>query len=178
MSKIAVLYKSKYGNTKQYAEWICEDLSADIFDISKKVSAKILQEYDIIIFGGGFISAKVEGYKFFNSIYNQISDKKIIIFTVGITSVENPVVFAPALEKMYSKEVFDKIKFFHFRGKNEMERLTFLDKLRIKSIRSYLLTKANRDEGDERLLDAIDGVVDNTSRDYINDLVAYVNELN
>ena len=30
-----VLYKSKYGNTKQYAKWIADDLKFEIRDISQ-----------------------------------------------------------------------------------------------------------------------------------------------
>ncbi len=39
MSKIVVVYKSKYGTTKRYAEWISKSLSCDLFDrkdINKK----------------------------------------------------------------------------------------------------------------------------------------------
>ena len=33
--KTVVIYKSRTGFTKKYAEWISEELSADIFDVSK-----------------------------------------------------------------------------------------------------------------------------------------------
>jgi len=32
MNKTLVIYSSKYGHTKKYAEWLAEDLSADICD--------------------------------------------------------------------------------------------------------------------------------------------------
>lgn len=32
MKKTAVIYKTKYGSTKKYAEWIAQNLSCDIFD--------------------------------------------------------------------------------------------------------------------------------------------------
>jgi len=31
MERIAVIFKTKYGNTKQYAEWISEVLNCDLF---------------------------------------------------------------------------------------------------------------------------------------------------
>lgn len=50
-SKIAVIYKSKYGNTKKYAQWIAEEANADLFEHSE-VDAKKLVEYDAIAYGG------------------------------------------------------------------------------------------------------------------------------
>jgi len=32
MRKTVVIYKSKYGKTKQYAEWIAAELNAPLFD--------------------------------------------------------------------------------------------------------------------------------------------------
>lgn len=32
--KNLVLYKSKYGNTKQYAQWLSEELNWDLRDLS------------------------------------------------------------------------------------------------------------------------------------------------
>lgn len=32
MSKIEIIYRSKYGTTKRYAKWIADELSADLYD--------------------------------------------------------------------------------------------------------------------------------------------------
>ncbi|NLE01149.1 MAG: flavodoxin, partial [Fibrobacter sp.] len=49
--KIIVVYKSKYGTTKRYAEWIAEEVKADLFEQSA-VSVEDLLKYDIIVYGG------------------------------------------------------------------------------------------------------------------------------
>ena len=46
-----VIYKSKYGATKQYALWIGEELGCKIVD-AKNIKASDLAEYDNIIYGG------------------------------------------------------------------------------------------------------------------------------
>ena len=43
----AVIYGSKYGSTKQYAEWIAEELKADVFDV-KGSSIDVIEKYDNI----------------------------------------------------------------------------------------------------------------------------------
>lgn len=39
--KTVVIYKSKTGFTQKYAEWIAEDLSADLFEVSKVNSSTL-----------------------------------------------------------------------------------------------------------------------------------------
>src|SRR5574344_2552913 len=50
--KAVVLYKSKYGTTKQYEEWIAEDLHADIFE-ADMFHGDDFEKYDRGTFGGG-----------------------------------------------------------------------------------------------------------------------------
>lgn len=60
MNKIAVVYASKYGSTKQYAQWIAEELSADLFE-SNKIPINELKEFDTIIYGGGLYAGTIKG---------------------------------------------------------------------------------------------------------------------
>ena len=43
-----VLYGSKYGSTKQYAEWIAEELNADLLDVND-ANLQNIKNYDTII---------------------------------------------------------------------------------------------------------------------------------
>jgi menaquinone-dependent protoporphyrinogen IX oxidase len=59
MAKALVLYFSKYGSTKKYAEWIASELNGDIYNI-KKFNQNSLKEYDTIILGSGLYAGKIE----------------------------------------------------------------------------------------------------------------------
>ena len=59
--KSVVIYKSRSGFVKNYAQWIAEELSADIYDASM-VKVDMLLEYDNIIYGGLYISG-INGIK-------------------------------------------------------------------------------------------------------------------
>ena len=37
MTNIAVVYCSRYGSTKQYAQWLAEDLGADLYDVRRYI---------------------------------------------------------------------------------------------------------------------------------------------
>ena len=51
MSKIAVIYKSKYGASRTYAKWISDKLHADLFE-ADNISTETLNNYEVIIFAG------------------------------------------------------------------------------------------------------------------------------
>jgi menaquinone-dependent protoporphyrinogen IX oxidase len=53
--KTIVLYESKTGFTRKYAEWIAEELDAELFPLQearRSIDAAKLQDYDAVIFGG------------------------------------------------------------------------------------------------------------------------------
>ena len=77
-----ILYKSKYGAAKQYAEWIAKRsgfpcIRTDDADI-KKVS-----EYDVIILSGGIYASGIAGLSFLKKNISRLKDKKILVFCCG-----------------------------------------------------------------------------------------------
>ena len=45
MKKTAVVYGSVYGSTKQYAQWIADSLSADLYE-NKNLDLSVLEPYN------------------------------------------------------------------------------------------------------------------------------------
>lgn len=60
-SNTVVIYRSKYGSAKRYAEWIAQEVKADLFDGSK-VSPADLEKYDTIVFGGSLYAVGILGF--------------------------------------------------------------------------------------------------------------------
>ena len=85
--KSIVTYKSKYGSTKKYAEWIAEELNCEAFDL-KNIKLDDLIEYDIIIHGGGLYAEIIAGANFYVKNFEKLKDKKIIIYSTGITPLD------------------------------------------------------------------------------------------
>ena len=80
--KTIVIYKSKTGFTRKYAELITEELSADIFDVSK-VNDSMLSAYDTIIYGGSLYASGITGVKYIKQNLHKLKDKKVIVFATG-----------------------------------------------------------------------------------------------
>lgn len=47
-----ILYKSKYGATLKYAEWLSAETGFDVCSV-EKAKVQDIEIYDVIIFGGG-----------------------------------------------------------------------------------------------------------------------------
>ena len=102
---IIVLYKSEYGFSKQYAEWIAEELKCNCLEIS---AFDFNKDYKTIIFGGGLYAGKINGIKTLIKNYNKIKDKKLIVFTVGVADVndaENVKNIVSSAKKQMPKEM-------------------------------------------------------------------------
>lgn len=115
MADIVVIYKSKYGSTKQYAEQISQELNADVFEQSD-VKANDLIKYKTIIFGCGLYASGIIGIDIIKKNFENIKDKNIIVFTVGLADPKNKEQFIPIIEKNFTDEMKDIIKVFHLRG--------------------------------------------------------------
>lgn len=55
--KGVIIYKSKYGSTRQYAEWICAETGFDLFDV--KQCPHNLSQYDLVVLGSNVIAGRL-----------------------------------------------------------------------------------------------------------------------
>jgi len=82
-----VVYKTRYGSTKTYAEWIGEELGCEVKD-APSVTAAELEKYDTIIYGGGLYAEVINGVNLITKNFDKLKDKKIAVYTTGITPLE------------------------------------------------------------------------------------------
>ena len=80
MSKTLVIFESKYGSTKRYAEWVADALSCSLLE-RKCVRPSDLEAADTIIYGGGLYAGGVSGIKLLIKNWNLISNKNVVLFT-------------------------------------------------------------------------------------------------
>ena len=132
MNKI-IIYGSCYGTTNQYAEELSK--RTNIKAVSFKEVTSQINEYDNIIYLGGLYAGGVLGLlKTLKKIKN-ISDKKIILVTVGLadpTIEENKTNIRKQLKSQISKEIFENITIFHLRGGIDYSKLNFGHKTMLK----------------------------------------------
>lgn len=175
MGSIAVVYKSKYGSTKKYAQWIAEECQVDLFDVSE-VSAEKLKQYDTIVYGGAIYANGISGVTIITKNYEALKDKKIAVFTVGIAAVNDEESFLPIIEKNFSKEMISHIKFFHFRGGIDYKNLGILHKSMLTVLKAASAKAGAKKISDEEIeiLVTKKGKLDYTDKKAIEPLLQYL----
>lgn len=175
MNNIAVIYKSKYGSTKKYAQWIAEETKAKLFECGE-IEATKLMEYDTIIYGGGLYASGIAGISIITKNFEVLKDKKIIVFTVGLASTHRDEIFIPIIEKCFSKEMRDNINFFHLRGGIDYNKLGIMHKSMMKMLK-IIISKKNTNElsdDDKELLATYGKKVDFTDKNSIEPLLLFL----
>ncbi len=168
-----VIYKSKYGSTKQYAEWIAEELGCNNVD-AKSVKASDLMQYDTIIYGGGLYAEIIAGVNLITKNIDKLKDKKLIVYTTGITPTDVREYYDhEVLEKNFTPEMLTHIKVFNFLGKMITEELSVPHRTAIKTLKKIMSSRKNPTEMEKMLIDLCDANGDFTDRAYIEELIKY-----
>ncbi len=127
MKKTILIYFSKTGFTKRYAEWITEELSCDLLPFSSRKTVT-LSDYDTIIFGSSFHAGMIRELKWFKKILPSLANKKIAVFaTGGMPAGASDI--DQAFKQNFTKEERDTIRTFYLPGGMCYEKMSFGDKL-------------------------------------------------
>lgn len=159
-NKIVVIYKTKYGSSRQYAEWIADHVGAEIFEQSQ-IKADDLVKYDTIVYGGSLYARGILGINLITENFHKLKDKKIIVFSVGASPPREKAI-KDVINSNFTDEMMDIINFFMLRGAFNFNRLGLMDKLLMSLMKLKLKSKKEEElDADSRgLLASYDNPVD------------------
>lgn len=173
--KTLVVYWSKTGFVKKYAEWIAEELTADLIP-GKEIKAEKLKDYEQFIFGGSLYAVGINGADFIKDNIKLLVGKKTAVFAVGASPARKEII-AEVKNKNFSSEEQQHFKFFYLRGGFNFEKLGLKDKILMKMMRWQLQRKKKKGEklsNDEAgMLAAFDQPVDFSERENIKGILDY-----
>ncbi|EGW39305.1 flavodoxin domain-containing protein [Desulfosporosinus sp. OT] len=174
--KTVVIYKSKTGFTKKYAEWISAELSADIYCASR-VTTNMLSVYDCVIYGGGLYVVGINGVKLITQNVDKLKGKKVVVFATGMSPAREEAV-SEVISRNFTLEQQKIIQFFYLRGGFDYRKLNPFDKILMTllkvSIKWKKLRKKELISDEIGILEVFDKPADYTRRAKINELVEYV----
>jgi menaquinone-dependent protoporphyrinogen IX oxidase len=174
--KTIVIYKSKYGSTKKYAQWIAKRVQGDLVENSE-VKLGDLQKYDTIILGGSLHAVGIKGVKLLTENFEQLKDKQIIVFAVGCSPVTEEAI-NHIINHNFTEEIKERINFFYLRGAFNYKKLNLIDKLLMLALKFKIKMqkKGELDEDTKALLDSYDNPVDFTDEEAIAPIIESINK--
>lgn len=176
MSRGIILYQSKYGATKKYADWLVEETGYDCIE-TKDAKVANLQNYDVIILGGGVYASGIAGLQFIKKNIGRLGNKKIVVFAIGASPYDEKAIMQ--IRKMHFKDELRNIPLFYCRGAWDEEKMKFTDRTLCKMLQK-VVAKQNPDEYEpwqKALMCAAGQKCDWTDKAYLETLLKYIEEL-
>jgi len=170
--KAVVVYKSISGFTKKYAEWIAEELKADLFRI-EKIDIDILLKYDIIIYGGSLHAVGISGVSIIKDNLNKLRDKNIIVFATGASPLRESTV-SEVRDSNFSVEEQKQIQFYYFRGGFDFKKLNFINRVLMTLMKWKIKLKRDKTPDEKGMLAAYSRPMDFTKKENTKELLEYV----
>lgn len=168
--KTMVIYQSKTGFTKRYAEWIAAALGCDA--VAWKDAQKTdLAAYDTLVYGGWFHAGSIMGLKHFLKTAEPMK-KNIVVFVTGASPAENPE-NESAVARNFTPEQRGRIKAFYFPGGLNYEKMGAVSRAMMAAFRA--MVKKQEGENSE-MYKMLCKSYDLTDRKYIEPLVAHCQE--
>lgn len=147
--RVLVTYQSKTGFTKQYAEWISEELKCSIKEL-KKISENDVLGYDLIIHGGWIMGGMISGL---NKV-RKLNPNELVVFGVGYTKKDKV-----DISKIIESNKLGETPFFYYEGGTNPKKMGFMGRTIVKLVTKEKIT-----------------FKDNTSKDQIKELIKVVKE--
>lgn len=176
MSRGIILYQSKYGATKKYADWLVEETGYDCIE-TKNAKVPNSQNYGVIILGGGVYASGIAGLQFIKKNIGQMADKKIAVFAVGASPYDEKAIMQ--IREMHFKDELSNIPLFYCRGAWDEEKMKFADRTLCKMLQKAV-AKQNPEEYEpwqKALMCAVGQKCDWTDKSYLEPLLKYIEEL-
>lgn len=174
MAKGIILYKSKYGATKKYAQWLQELTGYECIE-TKKANIKEILKYDVIILGGGVYASGIAGLSFIKNNIDVLTDKKLAVFCAGASPYDEEVY--EQIRTMHFKDKLENIPLFYCRGAWDMDNMTFADRTLCKLLQKAVAKQApdTYEPWQKALMEAGKQKCDWTDKEYLNPLLEYIN---
>lgn len=167
-----VIYRSKTGFTKRYAQWIAEELGCKAAD-DRAIRHLDLDGFDFVIYGGGVHAGRIAGL---SRIKKQFQNRKsmLIVFATGATPFEA----ADEIEKMMQNNFADNtIPHFYMPSGLCFEKIGAVDKAVMKAFAKMLSKKNNKSAVEKGTASAISESYDISDKRYIKPLIQKLMEI-
>jgi len=130
--KTVIIYKSKYGSTKEYAEYIKKNIpNSELFAI-ETFDKDSLSSYENIILGSSVYAGQTFYNKFLIENWNILKGKNVFIFAVGMLTEEHQN--SKDAYKNIPVYIRKKVRYIKLPGRVVFSKLNLFEKFIIRMI--------------------------------------------
>lgn len=120
-----ILYQSKYGATKKYADWLAKRTGFDCIETSK-AEAKTVMQYETLILCGGIYASGIAGLSFLKKHMSHLDGTRIAVFCVGASPYDKGAL--DTIRACNMKDALIHIPLFYGRGAWDESRMSLKDR--------------------------------------------------
>ena len=176
--KALIIYKSKTGFTKWYAEFIAKEVDGNLMEF-KEVTTEIMSGYDVVVYGGGLYAGMINGYKKAKEMFDKSTAKQFVLFVTGATPAKAEDIINDLWKNNLSNDEMESIPHFYMQSGLCYEKMCFADKTMMKMAAVMMKNKKDKTDHEKGFEEAISKSYDISSKEYIKDIVALLkNKLN
>ena len=175
MKNIAIVYSSKYGHTKQYADWLKEDVDADAIDISKFNITQMLA-YKLVIFACGVYGDKLSIMDFVKKNVTAIPAQKTMIMAVGWYTNDSKEATEKLINDNYPPEFKGKVPMYVVNSGLDKKQISKMDSVKLVAAKLAIEKKDGRSSDDINALGILNGYSDSTSKDNLASIKKGIDE--
>lgn len=176
--KTMIIYKSRYGSSRDYALWLADALHAEAKAVNH-ISRAELNAADVLVYVGGLYAGQVNGFGKIKKQLAFLPGKTIVLCMVGMTnpnrSEEYRQVFLNNVPKPYQNSIIP----FALRGNQLFSKMSFLHRMLMNAPKAAAkkIPAGQRSEDDRQFLEHFGEDVYFARRENIEAVVSYVSSL-
>lgn len=126
--------------------------------------------YEAIVFGSWACAGRISKLKWFKDNMDQWTGKKLVVFCVGASPIDNPEI-EPFLRQNFQEAELKRINVFYCPGGFNYEKMSVVSKMMIKMFIKTLKAKKDKTEAEQEMIKLISQSYDISDRKYTEPVV-------
>ena len=167
--KTVIIYFSQTGFTKQYAEWLAEEVQGECIAFAE-AEKKDFSIYDTVVFGSWCHAGMIQKLRWFKERLPQWAGKNAVVFAVGAMPAESQEI-QTALRNNFTDEEWNRIPVFYCPGGLRYEKMKPVSKMMMKMFAKMMANKKDKTEEEKAMAEMIGKSYDISDRKYIMPIV-------
>lgn len=142
--KAIVVYYSRYGSTRQYAEWIGAAIGAEVVEL-KQAKGLDLAAYDAVVFGCPFYAGRLKIAGLVQEWAPRLVGRRLAFFAVTARPPGDRRIVTD-FERAVPEDVRRNIRFFALPGRLVLSKMSLLERAVMKLMKAADFDRVRQDE--------------------------------